>query len=180
LPLVPIQEAAKKILARSAQLVMKWIRNDEEPLELYNKRTKVNIDPLQIPDRVVFDVILDVDLPQDMLRNANIASMLKQARLVDDRWIHENILRIGQTVNMKKRIIAQDVADALAGHTVQTYIQQATQPPQPPPDQQQPGQPGPEAGQMPMNEQPQGMPGEMGMPPGMGGMPPGMGGGMMG
>jgi hypothetical protein len=184
LPLTPIQEGAKKALSRMAQLTMRWIKNDGQGLTTYDGRKAIDIDPLLIPDRVVFDVILDVDLPQDMLRNANIAHMLKESGLVDSQWIHENILNVGQTVDMKKRVLAEMVADALSQQTVQQYMQmmeqakqQAQQPPQgeemPP---QQPGRPGPvggmppeQMGELPMNEQPGGMPGEM-MPPGMGGM----------
>lgn len=169
LPLTPIQEAARKVLARSAQLVMKWIRHDEEAAAVYDQRTKLEIDPVQIPERIVFDVVLDVNLPQDMLRNANIATMLKQAELVDDKWIHENILRIGQTVNMKKRILRQKVGDTLAANMAQKYIESVTQPPKPPGPPAQPDQPATsgglpnvQAGQLPMNEQPGGMPGEMG------------------
>ena len=175
LPLTPIQEAAKKVLARSAGLVIRWIKNDAEKVTTYKKRTQIEIDPAVLPAQVVFDCILDVDLPQDMLRNANIAGMLKDAELVDDRWIHENILRVGQTVDMKRRIIAQKVADALAAHTIGQYVKMATEPAPPPPGSEQPqgGQPGAQGGlppvqmgELPMNEQPQGMPGEMGLPPG--------------
>ena len=147
LPLVPIQEAAEDILSSAMRMTMKWIKFKGETATAYKQAESVEIDPAQIPERVVFHCSMDVDLPQDMLRNANIATMLKQAMLVDDKWIHENILKVGQTTDMKKRIVAQQVSDLLIKDTVEKFLkqwQQATAPKQPqqsPPMQGQPGQP---------------------------------------
>ena len=160
LPLVPIQEGAKDLLSRTMQLTMRWIKNDGEKQSVYQGGETYDIDPAQIPERLVIDTILDVDLPQDMLRNANIASMLKRDALVDDRWIHENILKIGQTKNMRKRIVAQQVADMLIARTIKQYMQ-SLEPQQPP----APPQGGPQQGPPPG-------PGGPGFNPAAGGMAP--------
>ena len=73
----------------------------------------MDIDPKVLPDNLVIDVQLDAELPQDKLQQANIASMLKQQMLASDEWIRENILNVGQSKEMTKKIMEERFVDTM-------------------------------------------------------------------
>ena len=64
-----------------------------------------------IPDDMVIDVKLEADLPQDKLQMANVAALMKQNGFVSDEWIRENILNIGQSDDMTKKIVEEKFRD---------------------------------------------------------------------
>lgn len=120
-----------------------------------------------IPDQYELKVTFKPDLPQDELRNSQIASTLDGK--VSDEWIQTNILGIGDSAAMRKQVFKEQVYKALQAslanpqspyiqQLVQVLLQQGKQPKQTqqPPDQMptqppqqpipaQPGQPNMEA-----------------------------------
>jgi hypothetical protein len=106
-------------------------------------------------------------LPQDNLRNAQVAASIGQ--YVSQEWIHTNLLQVNDSAAMQKQVAKEQIYAAILQGVVQNpqfmqgiMTQIIGQP-------QQPQQPQPQPGQMPQGqpEQPQ--------PPDMGnGMPPEM------
>lgn len=117
------------------------------------------IQPIDIPDDVELEVSLEPNLPQDKLRNAQVAQSLGD--LVSDEWKHSQLLQIGDSNEMRKQITKETILKAILGAIVQdqTLMQQMvgaamgmpkTPPPTPPQMEEQFGE-----------GSPQGMPPEM-------------------
>lgn len=70
------------------------------------------ISPLDIPDEYEIEVKLEPKLPQDNLRNSQIAQGLGD--LVSDEWKHENLLQIGDTKAMMKQVIREQMLKAFS------------------------------------------------------------------
>lgn len=107
LPLAAYQRCGGWGIGSALELMVDMIK-DKNSLRtaLYDGGT-LNIDPKELPDNLVIDVQLDAELPQDKLQQANIASMLKQQGLASDEWIRENILNVGQSKDMTKKVIEE-------------------------------------------------------------------------
>jgi len=58
----------------------------------------------EIPDDLIIKAHLEVDMPQDMLAQANIAQLITQSGLASNRWVREHILNIGQSDEMEKEV----------------------------------------------------------------------------
>lgn len=154
-----------------------------------------SLHPEDIPDEREIEVTMEPKLPQDNLRNAQIAQSLGD--LVSDEWKHENLLQIGDSKAMRKTVIKENLLKGLIAAMMQNQElamemvnaalgrqpQQQGQPPnigQPGPQQMPPEmaqEAPPEAAPM-MGEQlpatgPMPMPGEMPMEGGAGGQPAG-------
>jgi hypothetical protein len=69
------------------------------------------INPQDIPDDFELEVTLDPDLPQDQLRNAQIAQSLGD--LVSDEWKHSNLLKIPDSKEMAKQTTKETLRKAL-------------------------------------------------------------------
>jgi len=126
------------------------------------------IQPSEIPDDVELEVTLEPNLPQDKLRNAQVAQSLGD--LVSDEWKHSNLLQIGDSNEMRKQITKETILKAIMGAIVQdqTLMQQMVGAVMGMPKSQEgQGQPTPEQmaqmqGQgQPAQGQPQQMPPEM-------------------
>jgi hypothetical protein len=135
------------------------------------------ISPQEIPDDLELEVSLEPNLPQDKLRNAQVAQSLGD--LVSDEWKHSNLLQIGDSAEMRKTAIKEAMIKAIVGGIVQNpeIMQQMIGTVMGMPQGQQPqqgGMQGAEGGQMPdeaemMPEEGQSTPGQMpeGMTPEM-------------
>lgn len=121
---------------------------------LYRIKTEVIentlIEPASIPDDVDVEVSFDPKLPQDSLRNAQVASQLGDK--VSEEWIHTNLLQISDTPAMQKQIAKEQIKKALLaklaedeqvmGQMIQAITGTPKQPPAPPAGAQPPtGQP---------------------------------------
>jgi hypothetical protein len=128
------------------------------------------IQAADIPDDVNITVTFSPKLPQDQLRNAQVAGQI--GNKVSTEWIHSNLLQINDTPAMEKQIMKEQMKAAIFGaivqdpNTMQKIIQsivgappqQQGQPGQPPPDMQgqdpnMQGQPSPEQMAMMMQQQ---------------------------
>lgn len=133
-----------------------------------------------IPDTYEMEVTLEPKLPQDNLRNAQIAQQL--GTLVSDEWKRQHLLQIGDSAAMTKQVAKEQMLTSLIGAMMQDQervklmidnILGPAQPPRPPAGIPTPGKAMAPGG-------PGGMPPE-GMPPGampqgampQGAMPPG-------
>jgi len=154
----------------------------------------------EIPDDLIIEAKLAVDLPQDQLSQANIAQLVTQSGLASRRWAREKILNIGQSDEMDQEIFTDMATQQMtqkffaAMEQMMQMKQMGGMPPGQPPAPQGPppapqGPPGAPAainaqqglmpaqrpGMKPAPPSPEGMPmqeGEAGpqMPPGMGGL----------
>lgn len=136
------------------------------------------IKPIDIPDDFELVIRMRPRLPQDDLRNAQVAAQLQG--LVSKEWIHESLLQIGDSAAAQKQIDKEMLHDAMLQQITQKpeimesfiqaiFPQPKPQAPAPPPEGMMP------QGMMPPDQMPQeGMPPDMmqGQPPNpaMGGM----------
>jgi hypothetical protein len=127
------------------------------------------ISPMDIPDDVELEVTLEPNLPQDKLRNAQVAQSLGD--LVSDEWKHSNLLQIGNSDEMRRQSTKEVMIKAIVGGIVQNpeIMQQMIASVM--------GQPQGEGGQKEggmQNADGQPTPEQMAMMQGQGGMPQGM------
>lgn len=82
------------------------------------------IAPQEIPDDIELEVSLEPNLPQDKLRNAQVAQSLGD--LVSEEWKHTNLLQIGDSESMRKQSMKEQIMKALMGAILQdsTLMQQ--------------------------------------------------------
>ena len=150
LPMVGPQRLGGEGVANVIELCLSMMGDDNET---FNKNG-MKIEPKKLPKDMEIECKLDVKLPQDKLQLANIANILKNAGLVDDQWIRQEILNITDPNKMQQRIWSQDAAKALYITELKKLVEETQ-------TQQQPGgAPGGPGGMMP--------------PPGAGGPPGGM------
>lgn len=189
LPLVETQKLCSEAIADVMEKALLWYRTSGE------QSKSLGIKPKDVPEFLQLDVKLDVDLPQDKLQMANIATMLTRPDnpITTRAWAREKILNIGQSSQMDEDIASEQMFTALQQQYMAQRMQQqamAQQQPQGLPAGQPQGQPQggeqipPEILQQMMAEQ--GSPGGamptavgaegQGMNPAMGGLPPQMAG----
>jgi len=118
LPLVQIQTRTEFAIADVMEKAIEWYAEKGPATDGMPK-------PAEIPDTFSLSVKLDVNLPQDKLQLANIATMLKSAGIVDDTWIRSNILNVENSVKMQEDIWSQQMAQTLFDIKKQTLMNQA-------------------------------------------------------
>lgn len=78
------------------------------------------LSPNDIPEKIELEVVIEPDLTQDDLRNAQIAAQLRGANSnVSDEWINTNILHIANSHEMRKQKDKEDIHKAIIGKIVQ-------------------------------------------------------------
>lgn len=137
LPLVDPQRALEQVFTDAFNHILYRIKTEVIENE--------QLDPASITDEMEVNVSLQAKLPQDSLRNAQVAQQLGD--LVSDEWKHTELLQIGDTVDMQKQQMKEQMKKAIFAAMMQNpqVIQQAVgaimgQPTQPEgkPDQTQP------------------------------------------
>jgi hypothetical protein len=163
LPLITPQRTAGWAIAKACKLALQWQKADGEG---YGE-----LKASDIPERFKLEAGLEISLPQDQLQLANVAKMLKGT--VSDRWIRENILKIGQSDAMQKEIWTEQTQEALVMQFIQQMLAaQQQQQAAPMPGPGGPAGPGLSSPMQPPMPQP---PGPMaGMQPQLQGLPPEM------
>lgn len=109
LPLIGPQKQGSWGISNTIELLFMMMR---EAGESY-KRNGIDITLEDIPRHVQVETKLEVDLPQDKLQMANMASMFKREGLASDEWIQTNLMQINDTAAMRKQIWREKVRDAL-------------------------------------------------------------------
>lgn len=132
LPLTMPQRMASNAVGRTVQTMVEWFKFNGK------KHPAYDIIPGDIPNAFEVEATLEINMPQDRLQNANIASLLVKSGVTSTRWVRENVLNIGQSEDMDKEIWTEQASQAMFGQQMQEILQQA----QAMQAQQQPGQPG--------------------------------------
>jgi hypothetical protein len=149
LPLVDPQRALEQVFTDAFNHILYRIK--EEGIK--NEQIK----PEAITDEMIVEVGLTAKLPQDSLRNAQVAQGLGD--LVSDEWKLSELLQVTNTKDMQRQLFTEQMKKAVFASMLQNpqIMQQAVgaimgQGNQPP---QQPGQPGPDQmqGQQPSPEE---------------------------
>ena len=66
-----------------------------------------------IPEDITVSVVIDVDMPQDKLQNANVASMVVDRGLASKEWARESLLNINSPGEMEKDIVKEQITNML-------------------------------------------------------------------
>lgn len=111
LPLIAPQRCGGAGIGQAFEIMFALMKASSTKRTYLAEHGLENIAPADIPDDLIIDVKLEADLPQDKLQQANIGSLLKQNGLASDEWIRENILNIGQSDDMTKKVIEERFSD---------------------------------------------------------------------
>jgi len=183
LPLIAPQRCGGAGIGQAFETMFALMKDNPTKRTYLSEHGLEQIKTAEIPDDLIIDVKLEADLPQDKLQMANVAAIMKQNGFVSDEWIRENILGIGQSDDMTKKIVEERFADmrieeyftGAMRQEIELQIQQqmAQQMAQQQQMMQQPPMPqGMPQGAMPPGMPPGGMPQDIQFDPAMGGMPP--------
>jgi len=149
LPLVPYQRMASFAIGEAMRVGLDMYRQygADSAIRSSDGKTTVKLSPVDIPENVVIDCKLDIDMPQDKRTDAAIAAQLTSGEnpLTSLEWARQNVLGIGQSTSMDKQIWAERMSNIMAQQQMQMMIQQMTQQAQakqPGQAQGQPQQPG--------------------------------------
>lgn len=117
LPLIDPQRALEQVFTDAFNHILYRIKNEV----IENEQIK----PEDIEDDTEIECSLTAKLPQDSLRNAQIAQGLGD--LVSDEWKHENLLQITDTTKMQKEMFKEQMKKAIFGAIIQNQqiLQQA-------------------------------------------------------
>lgn len=123
IPIIPIQEACEKVIHdafvfafkyyKSAN--MKWIGKDGQPLNA-----------TEIPDVFRLKVTLEVDLPQDQFKMAQIATQLAPLGIASKEWIRE-LLQIHDSSQMEFDVLTERAASAAFQQDLPNLVAQMLQ-----------------------------------------------------
>lgn len=149
--LISPQKRGAWALGTICELMMELIKDKNELQRAKGREGFIDFDPKQIPDDLIIEAKLEVDLPQDLMSQANIAQLVTQAGLASRRWAREEILGIGQSEEMDKEIwddqaamqAYQKILMAMQQMEMQQQQQQAAQQAAAQTPQNQPRQRGP-------------------------------------
>jgi len=167
LPLVDSTEAVSLVFTDAFSHILYRIRDEGIENDL--------IEPSSIPETFEVIITMEAKLPQDNLRNAQIATALGDK--VSDEWIRQTLLQISDSREMDRQIAVEQLAKAMQQRiatdpaVLDNYLKPLLgQPQQPPTPPQQP----PPGGQMSPDITGQMSPEQMppGMQPGMEGITP--------
>lgn len=183
LPLIAPQRCGGAGIGQAFETMFALMKDNPTKRTYLSEHGLEQIKTAEIPDDLIIDVKLEADLPQDKLQMANVAAIMKQNSFVSDEWIRENILGVGQSDDMTKKIVEERFADmrieeyftGAMRQEIELQIQQqmAQQMAQQQQMMQQPPMPqGMPQGAMPPGMPPGGMPQDIQFDPAMGGMPP--------
>ena len=121
LPLVTIQRQVANCAAEAMWLALRWMRHEPEQYAARGKTQAVEIDAGQIPEFLVVEAALEIDLPQDQLQMMNVAGQSRQ--LMGDAWTIENVVNEAQP----KQVIMQRTAEEVFQFNKQMYFQRMQQ-----------------------------------------------------
>jgi hypothetical protein len=105
LPLVSAQKRGGWGIGTVMELIIEMLKDKGEVRKLKTlEEGVVEFDPSLVPDDLIIEAKLEVDLPQDQMNQANVAQLITQTGLASKRWAREKIMQIGQSDEMDKEI----------------------------------------------------------------------------
>jgi hypothetical protein len=124
LPLTAYQRCGGWGLGSGCEIMFDLMKDKGSNRTVVYLKGRIEINVKDLPEDLVIDVRLDADLPQDQLQSANVAQMLKQQQITDKAWIRENILNIGQSEDMEKRIIEENFVEQMVNESLRNQMRQ--------------------------------------------------------
>jgi hypothetical protein len=112
LPLTAPKQLGAAAISNMLIAALRWFKQDGGKEKFYRRGGYVELNPDEMPERVVIECTLEPDLPQDRLQQLHAAALAKNLKLAPKRWIRENFLSIGQSGNIDKEIWMEDRVDA--------------------------------------------------------------------
>lgn len=132
LPLSAPQRAGSWTFGSIFENILGRVRDGNTKRTVKGQSELLQIDPSIIPVNVSVSAIIDVDMPQDKLQNANVASMVVDRQLASKAWARENLLGINSTAEMEKNVFKENIVALLmqeyaTGNMEQMITQRVTQ-----------------------------------------------------
>jgi hypothetical protein len=121
LPTVPVKKAVSNAIGKLMLDVLRRFR--EHPPEGFE--AVAGFKPSDIPEDLELACMLEVKLPQDVFRNAQVASMLVEKGVVDSSWARENVLQISNPDEIQEKIWEQKSADAFYKLLLENFMREA-------------------------------------------------------
>jgi hypothetical protein len=155
LPLISPQRILGWAIGSAVEMALNWIKDDNRQARAVYQGVALELEASDIPDDFEIEAVLDVNMPQDDLQNANIARMLTEGEdpLVSKDWVRQKILKVEQPSEMESQIWSEKAGGLRAmqyfSHQlalIQQRMQQAMTPPMPPEGQVPPGAAPPQGG----------------------------------
>lgn len=109
LPLQDPIEAITRCVKDISRIGLDWVRNEGLESDIIN--------PQDIPEDIRLTVRLSPKLPQDDLKNAQVAAQIGDK--VSDEWIHTNLLQIDDSDKMQKDIFKEQAYKAIFANMLQ-------------------------------------------------------------
>jgi hypothetical protein len=119
LPLVSPSDAVATTICNAMLDVLRRIKRDGM------KNLGDDLNASDIPDDIELEVTLEVKLPQDQFRNAQIAAQLQN--MVSKEWIHTNLLQINNSNEMTEAIWREQMEDILYKTMAEGQVEQFKQ-----------------------------------------------------
>lgn len=127
LPLVGPKEIGGEAIAAAMMMALKWFKDSGQRTKLqYGKGREmrtIDLDPKEVPENVIIDAVLEVNLPQDKMAQVATAASAVNSKLLSRRWSRENVLGVGQSAAMDKEILFETLDEV----AIQRAIEQLKQ-----------------------------------------------------
>lgn len=129
LPLTAPKQGSGWVMGSAMQIAFEMMRKEKVNKILTMEGGTIEIDPKQIPQPLLVDGVLEINLPQDQRINALTANQITQGEkpLASRRWARENLLGIGQSNKMTNEIWEEMFADIESMNAYATQLEQANQ-----------------------------------------------------
>jgi hypothetical protein len=123
LPLSPIQEGMSALFSDAMGIIFQWMKLEGKTSINAQAGDAIEVDPKTLPETLVFDCTIDVDMPADKLQQSQTAVAILQAGLASKDWIRTNVLNIGQSEAEQSKIWREAMGDQAAMAVFQPFIQ---------------------------------------------------------
>ena len=124
--LVALQRAMSQFFGKVSEIMLELTREGYGN-KVQSKESVISIDRKDVPEEIFVDAMVDVKMPQDERQNALVALQTVGNKLVSKRFARENYLQIGQSADMEKEILDEDVMAVILQLAAQQQIAQAQQ-----------------------------------------------------
>ena len=113
LPLSAPQRASAWTFGSIFENILGRVRDGKSARTVKGESELLQLEADIIPENITVSVIVDVDMPQDKLQNANVASMVVDRGLASKEWARESLLNINSASEMEKDIVKENITNIL-------------------------------------------------------------------
>jgi hypothetical protein len=126
LPLSLAKQKGEWAIAECIRLGLSLMKHNSRDFEFADGLDQpITLKADQIPANLQIECKLEVAAPRDMREDTATAVALADKNLASNEWIQENVLRIGQPMEMRYQIMAENAYDTHYAMYVKDLIQQA-------------------------------------------------------